>query len=182
MKVKKNDTVLVLTGKDAGKTGKVIASNPADNKIKVDGVNVQLKSKKARSANETSAIVKQVGAIDASNVLVVCPACGKATRVAYKLEGDKKLRVCKKCGASLDVKKAAPAKTAAKKTATKKAADKAEGEEKKTTAKKTSTAKKTTAAKTTSTAKKTTAAKTTAAKKTTTKKAAAEKVTADKAE
>ncbi|CDE22444.1 50S ribosomal protein L24 [Acidiphilium sp. CAG:727] len=182
MKVKKNDTVLVLTGKDAGKTGKVIASNPADNKIKVDGVNVQLKSKKARSANETSAIVKQVGAIDASNVLVVCPACGKATRVAYKLEGDKKLRVCKKCGASLDVKKAAPVKTAAKKTATKKAADKAEGEEKKTTAKKTSTAKKTTAAKTTSTAKKTTAAKTTAAKKTTTKKAAAEKVTADKAE
>lgn len=170
MKVKKNDTVLVLTGKDAGKTGKVIASNPADNKIKVDGVNVQLKSKKARNANETSAIVKQVGAIDASNVLVVCPACGKATRVAYKLEGDKKLRVCKKCGASLDVKKAAPAKTAAKKTATKKAADKAEGEEKKTTAKKTSTAKKTTAA------------KTTAAKKTTTKKAAAEKVTADKAE
>lgn len=170
MKVKKNDTVLVLTGKDAGKTGKVIASNPADNKIKVDGVNVQLKSKKARSANETSAIVKQVGAIDASNVLVVCPACGKATRVAYKLEGDKKLRVCKKCGASLDVKKAAPAKTAAKKTATKKAADKAEGEEKKTTAKKTSTAKKTTAA------------KTTAAKKTTTKKAAAEKATADKAE
>ncbi len=170
MKVKKNDTVLVLTGKDAGKTGKVIASNPADNKIKVDGVNVQLKSKKARSANETSAIVKQVGAIDASNVLVVCPACGKATRVAYKLEGDKKLRVCKKCGASLDVKKAAPAKTAAKKTATKKAADKAEGEEKKTTAKKTSTAKKTTAAKTTT------------AKKTTTKKAAAEKVTADKAE
>lgn len=182
MKVKKNDTVLVLTGKDAGKTGKVIASNPADNKIKVDGVNVQLKSKKARSANETSAIVKQVGAIDASNVLVVCPACGKATRVAYKLEGDKKLRVCKKCGASLDVKKVAPVKTAAKKTATKKAADKAEGEEKKTTAKKTSTAKKTTAAKTTSTAKKTTAAKTTAAKKTTTKKAAAEKVTADKAE
>lgn len=181
MKVKKNDTVLVLTGKDAGKTGKVIASNPADNKIKVDGVNVQLKSKKARSANETSAIVKQVGAIDASNVLVVCPACGKATRVAYKLEGDKKLRVCKKCGASLDVKKAAPVKTAAKKTATKKAADKAEGEEKKTTAKKTSTAKKTTAAKTTSTAKKPRLRRR-LPPKTTTKKAAAEKVTADKAE
>ena len=138
MKVKKNDTVLVLTGKDAGKTGKVIASIPADNKIKVDGVNVQKKSKKARNANETSAI----GAIDASNVLVVCPACGKATRVAYKLEGEKKFRVCKKCGASLDVKKAAPAP--AKKTAAKKAAEpKAEGEEKKTTAKKTSTAKKT---------------------------------------
>ena len=79
MKVKKNDTVLVLTGKDAGKTGKVLSAAPQDNKIKVDGINVQKKSKKARSANETSAIVSQVGAIDASNVLVVCPGCGKAT-------------------------------------------------------------------------------------------------------
>ena len=175
MKVKKNDTVLVLTGKDAGKTGKVIASIPADNKIKVDGVNVQKKSKKARNANETSAIVKQVGAIDASNVLVVCPACGKATRVAYKLEGEKKFRVCKKCGASLDVKKAAPAP--AKKTAAKKAAEpKAEGEEKKTTANKTSTAKKT------STTKPAAEKKTSTARKTTTKKTAAEKETADKAE
>lgn len=186
MKVKKNDTVLVLTGKDAGKTGKVIASIPADNKIKVDGVNVQKKSKKARNANETSAIVKQVGAIDASNVLVVCPACGKATRVAYKLEGEKKFRVCKKCGASLDVKKAAPAP--AKKTAAKKAAEpKAEGEEKKTTAKKTSTAKKTATTKTaaekkTATTKTAAEKKTSTAKKTTTKKTAAEKETADKAE
>ena len=132
MKVKKNDTVLVLTGKDAGKTGKVIASNPADNKIKVDGVNVQLKSKKARSANETSAIVKQVGAIDASNVLVVCPACGKNTRVGYSIVGDKKIRVCKKCGKPLDVK--AEAKKAAKAAAktTKKSAAKDDAAPKKT--------------------------------------------------
>ena len=128
MKVKKNDTVLVLTGKDAGKTGKVIASNPADNKIKVDGVNVQLKSKKARSANETSAIVKQVGAIDASNVLVVCPACGKNTRVGYVVDGDKKVRVCKKCGAVLDATKEAKEvkKTAKKKTKKETAATSAE--------------------------------------------------------
>ena len=117
MKVKKNDTVLVLTGKDAGKTGKVLVSLPADNKIKVDGVNVQLKSKKARKANETSAIVPQVGAIDASNVLVICPACGKATRVAYTVVDGKKVRTCKKCNAALDVK--AEAKKAAKKAATK---------------------------------------------------------------
>ena len=117
MKVKKNDNVLVLTGKDAGKTGKVMSADPQANKVKVEGVNVQKRSKKARSANETSGIVSQVGAIDASNVMVVCPKCGKATRVAYSEVDGKKIRVCKKCGASLD---AAPeAKKAAKKAAKK---------------------------------------------------------------
>ena len=96
MKVKKNDTVLVLTGKDAGKTAKVLVALPKDNKVVVDGINVQKKHKKARSAQEVSSIVNQSGAIDASNVLVVCPVCNKATRVAYKIEGDKKVRVCKK--------------------------------------------------------------------------------------
>ena len=143
MKVKKNDTVLVLTGKDAGKTAKVLVAMPKENKVVVDGINVQKKHKKARSAQEVSSIQNQSGAIDASNVLVVCPACGKATRVAYKVEGDKKARVCKKCGASLDVKpeakktakKAAAAtktaaKTTAKKTSTKKTAAKKAAEDK----------------------------------------------------
>ena len=139
MKVKKNDTVLVLTGKDAGKTGKVLSSIPADNKIKVDGVNVQMRSRKARKANETSAITPQVGAIDASNVLVICPSCGKATRVGYAIVDGKKIRVCKKekCGKPLDV--TAEAKKAAKKATTaKKTAEKADAPKKtrKTTAKK----------------------------------------------
>ena len=95
MKVKKNDTVLVLTGKDAGKTAKVLVALPKDNKIVVDGINVQKKHKKARSAQEVSSIVNQSGPIDASNVLVVCPACNKATRVAYRIEGDKKVRLCR---------------------------------------------------------------------------------------
>ncbi len=132
MKVKKNDTVLVLTGKDAGKTGKVIGSDPKANKVKVDGINVQKKSRKARKANETSEIVSQVGAIDASNVMVVCPACNKATRVGHTVIDGKKVRVCKKCGASLDVapeaKKAvkkAKAATEAKETAPKKRATRA---------------------------------------------------------
>ncbi len=112
MKVKKNDTVYVLTGKDAGKTGKVLSAHPADNKIKVDGVNVQKKHKKARSAQDTSGIIEQVGAIDASNVLVVCPACGKGTRVHHSVIDGKKLRVCAKCGATLDT--APEAKKAAK--------------------------------------------------------------------
>ena len=122
MKVKKNDTVLVLTGKDAGKTAKVLVAMPKENRIVVDGINVQKKHKKARSAQEVSSIQNQSGAIDASNVLVVCPACGKATRVAYKVEGDKKARVCKKCGAILDATKEAKEVKKTSKKKTKKAA------------------------------------------------------------
>ncbi len=117
MKVKKNDTVLVLTGKDAGKTAKVLVALPKDNKVVVDGINVQKKHKKARSAQEVSSIQTQSGAIDASNVMVVCPVCNKATRVSYKVEGDKKARICKKCGAVLDAtKEAKEVKKAAKAT------------------------------------------------------------------
>lgn len=128
MKVKKNDTVLVLTGKDAGKTAKVLVAIPKSGKVVVDGINVQKKHKKARSAQEVSAIQNQSGAIDVSNVMVVCPVCNKATRVAYKVEGDKKVRLCKKCGAVLDgakeAKEVKKATTAKKKTATKKATKK----------------------------------------------------------
>ena len=130
MKVKKNDTVLVLTGKDAGKTAKVLVAMPKENRIVVDGINVQKKHKKARSAQEVSSIQNQSGAIDASNVLVVCPACGKATRVAYKVEGDKKARVCKKCGAILDATKEAKEAKKTSKKKTKKAAAEAPAEAK----------------------------------------------------
>ena len=134
MKIKKNDKVLVITGKDAGKTAKVLVAMPKANKVVVDGVNVQKKHAKARSANEVSEIKSQSGAIDVSNVMVVCPTCNKATRVAYTEVEGKKIRVCKKCGASLDVKpeakKAVKKATTAKKTTTKKTtakkADKAE--------------------------------------------------------
>ncbi len=122
MKVKKNDTVLVITGKDAGKTAKVLVALPKDNKVVVDGVNVQKKHKNARSAQEVSSIQNQSGPIDASNVLVVCPTCEKATRVAYKIEGDKKVRVCKKCGAILDASKEAKEVKKATKKKSKKAA------------------------------------------------------------
>lgn len=125
MKVKKNDTVLVMSGKDAGKTAKVLVALPKTNKVVVDGVNIQKKHKKARSAQEVSSIVDQAGAIDASNVMVVCPACNRATRVAYKIEGDKKVRICKKCGAVLDgAKEAKEAKKATKKAESKKTAKK----------------------------------------------------------
>ena len=129
MKVKKNDTVLVITGKDAGKTAKVLTALPKSNKVIVDGINVQKKHKKARSAQEVSAIQTQAGPIDASNVMVVCPVCNKATRVAYAVEGDKKGRICKKCGASLDVaKEVKEVKKATAKTTTKRKTKKAAAE------------------------------------------------------
>ncbi len=132
MKVKKNDTVLVITGKDTGKTGKVLVAYPAKNRITVDGINVQKRSKKARSAQEVSGIVEQCGPIDASNVLVVCPKCNKGTRVAHNVVDGKKVRVCKKCGAVLDVhnesKKAQVAEKETKKATKKKSAKKADAE------------------------------------------------------
>lgn len=125
MKVKKNDTVVVITGKDVKKTGKVLTALPKLNKVVVEGVNVQEKNRKARSAQETSQKIKKEGPIDASNVLVICPVCGKATRVGYVIVDGKKVRACKKCGASLDVKveKKEPAKKTTAKKTTKKVAE-----------------------------------------------------------
>ncbi len=117
-----------MTGKDAGKQGKGIATSPKNNTVKVEGINLQSKSKKARKANEVSQIVKQEGAIDASNVMVVCDACSKPVRVKHSLVDGKKVRVCPKCGAVLDKafggkgKKAAEVKEAPKKRTRKRAA------------------------------------------------------------
>ena len=102
MNVKVNDNVLVLTGKYANKTGKVIASSPKQGTVTVEGVNVHKKTKKARRANEVSQIVEVEAPIDVSNVMVICGACSKAIRVKYNVEGKKKYRVCPKCGATLD--------------------------------------------------------------------------------
>jgi large subunit ribosomal protein L24 len=134
MNVKLNDNVLVITGKYAGKQGKVIATSPKNGTVTVEGVNLQKKAKKARRANEVSQIVEQEGAIDASNVMVVCGACSKAIRVKYNVEGGKKVRVCPKCGTVLDKayagkgKKAEAVKEAPKKRTRKRAA-KQEAEE-----------------------------------------------------
>ena len=109
MKVKLNDTVLVITGKYKGKQGKVLATNPKNGTVIVEGVNIVHKHEKARKANDTSRIVTEESPIDVSNVEVVCDKCGKATRVGHSVIEGKKVRVCKKCGAVLDkafVKKA----------------------------------------------------------------------------
>ena len=101
MNVKINDNVLVIAGKDKGVQGKVLATSPKANTVTVEGVRIQKKHQRARKANETSEIVSKPGPIDASNVMVVCPTCGKATRVKHAVVDGKKVRVCK-CGATLD--------------------------------------------------------------------------------
>ncbi len=104
LNVKRGDTVVVLAGKDNGKTGKILVSYPKKNRVLVEGVNIVTKAKKPKSAQEKGGIFKEEAPIDASNVMVICPVCGKATRVAHSIVDGKKSRVCKKCGASLDAK------------------------------------------------------------------------------
>lgn len=98
------DMVLILAGNDKGKKGKIIAVDPEHNTCKVEGVNIVTKHKKMRKQGEKSELKKIEGSIDISNVQIICGKCGKATRVAHKIEGDHKHRVCQKCGNVLDQK------------------------------------------------------------------------------
>ena len=104
--VKTGDTVVLLTGdkKDKGKKGKVLAVSPKEGKVIVEGLNIVKKHVKPRKAGDPSGIIETEGAIYASKVQVVCPKCGKPTRVGHKINEDgTKVRVCKNkdCGAEL---------------------------------------------------------------------------------
>ena len=101
MNIRKDDKVIVLSGKDKGKTGKVLTAMPKAGKVIVEGVNVASRHMKPRKQGEEGGIIKMETPIYVSKVMVVCPKCGKGTRVAHKLEGGKSVRVCKKCGAEL---------------------------------------------------------------------------------
>lgn len=145
LSVKRGDTVLVIAGKDSGKVAKVNAVEPSKQRVVVAGVNIVSRHTKARTAQEKSQIVKREAPISASNVLVVCPKCEKATRVAHAIVDGEKHRVCKKCGASLDSKYVKPKK--ADKKAEAKVEKVAEEKPKKAATKKSTTTKKTTGAK-----------------------------------
>ena len=126
MEIKKGDTVVILTGKDKGKKGTVIKASPADNKVVVEGLNMVTKHVKPRGANQPGGKVDQPAAIDASNVMLVCPVCGAPTKIAHEKADGKNLRKCKKCGAVLDGKAAQKKATATKKATAKKSTKKAE--------------------------------------------------------
>ena len=101
MNIIKNDKVVVLSGKDKGKEGKVLSADPKNEKVIVEGVNVASKHVKPRKQGEQGGIIKVETPIRVCKVMVVCPKCGKPTRVAHKQENGKNVRVCKKCGANL---------------------------------------------------------------------------------
>ena len=97
MKVKKGDTVLIIAGDDKGRKGKVIKVFPKKNKILVEGINIQKKHVRPRREGEKGQIIEKPGPIDVSNVKVICPKCGKPTKVGYTKVKNKKFRVCKVC-------------------------------------------------------------------------------------
>ncbi len=101
MKIKKDDTVLIISGKDKGKKAKVLESFPKDNKLMVEGVNIVKKHRRPKKENEKGQIVEIPKPIDASNVKLVCPKCNKITRIGYRLTEKGKYRICKKCGQEL---------------------------------------------------------------------------------
>ncbi len=102
--VKTSDKVIVLSGKDKGKTGNVRSVDPASSKIVVEGVNMVTKAQKPQpAAGIQGGLIKMEAPMNSSNVMVVCPACDKPTRVQHEIKDDKKVRVCKKCGEQLDV-------------------------------------------------------------------------------
>jgi large subunit ribosomal protein L24 len=102
MDIRKNDTVVVLSGKDKGKEGKIIHVNPTEGKVVVEGVNTAKRHKKPRKQGDPGGIIKVDTPIYASKVMRVCPKCHKPTRAAHGVNKDgDKIRVCKKCGAEI---------------------------------------------------------------------------------
>ncbi len=97
MKVKKGDTILIISGKDKGKKGKIIEAFPKENRLTVEGVNLRKKHQRPKKQGEKGQIITLPGSVPSANVKLVCPKCGKATRVSFKISGKNKVRICKKC-------------------------------------------------------------------------------------
>lgn len=103
LSVKTNDNVVVISGKDKGKSGKILSAHPKTGRVVVEGVAMATKHQKPRRAGAPGGIIHKEAAIDASNVMLLCSKCGKATRVSHKILDDgEKVRACKKCGAAFD--------------------------------------------------------------------------------
>ena len=101
MKIKKGDQVQVIAGKDLGKTGEVIRVLVNADKVIVDGVNVAKRHQRATKATMQGGIIDKDMPIHVSNVAIVCTSCGKHSRIGYRMDGDTKVRVCRKCGKDL---------------------------------------------------------------------------------
>ncbi len=97
MKIKKGDNVIMLNGKDRGRTGKVSMVIPSIDKVVVEGLNLIKKNVRAKKQGQKGQIISKERAVSASSVALVCKSCGKMTRIGYKFVGENKMRICKKC-------------------------------------------------------------------------------------
>ncbi len=100
--IRKDDTVLVLSGKYQGKKGKVLRALPAQSRVIVQSVNMQKKHQKPTKDMQQGGVIETEGPIHVSNVMLICPRCQKPTRVGFTVVGSNKVRVCKKCGEAID--------------------------------------------------------------------------------
>jgi large subunit ribosomal protein L24 len=98
MKIKKGDSILIISGKDRGKKSKVLEVFPNERRIVAEGVNIRKKHVRPKKSGEKGQIVEVSSPISVSNVKLICQKCGKAVRVGYKITGKSKARICKKCG------------------------------------------------------------------------------------
>ena len=101
MKIRKGDRVFILAGKDRGREGVVSEAFPSTNKVKVEGVNIAKRHTKPRSADEPGGIIDKEMPLHVSNVAIISPQDGKPTRVGYKIDGEKKVRICKRTGVEI---------------------------------------------------------------------------------
>ncbi|MEW6407394.1 MAG: 50S ribosomal protein L24 [Patescibacteria group bacterium] len=97
MKIKKNDLVLVISGRDRGKKGKILQVFPRENKAVIEGVNKRFKHLKARRGKEKGERIEFNAPIALANAMLFCPKCNKGVRAGFKVEKDKKIRICRKC-------------------------------------------------------------------------------------
>lgn len=108
MKIKKGDKVKILAGKDSGKTGKVLQVFPKEGRASIEGLNILIKHLRPQKRGEKGQRIEFPALVDISNLILICPKCGKSSRVSYKTvkaEGDsksRKFRTCKKCGETID--------------------------------------------------------------------------------
>ncbi len=102
MKIKKGDQVLIISGKDRGRTSKVLRVFPKKDSVLVEGINLKKKHVRPKKEGEKGQIVEMSQPLNISNVKLICPRCKKATRIRYKIEKEKKYKICKKCGQDLN--------------------------------------------------------------------------------
>jgi large subunit ribosomal protein L24 len=99
LKIKKNDKVKIIKGKDRGKTGKVLRIESTNSRLYVEGINIVKKHTRQKDQNKPGGIIKKEGPIRISNVQLICPSCGKQVRIGFKIkDSGEKARICKKCG------------------------------------------------------------------------------------